>query len=629
MRVRETEEHELLPWLQKQRKLVDLRYGKSHRFRKLPWKGAANIHTPLIDGIIRRWRPGIASLVLDANPVASFTPMEEGDIEAARSAEAFMTSLFVDKMVTASEVVLLADLFGSRGHAYSREGWLYRTTRRARVVESKDLFPNGVQAQVDLASQQTGQEIDPVEFVSQVLAENYELDPNDPQERQMLTEAAVRLVQGAEYVRLVYREISEDRPSWLALDPVDVIVHPDDDPEDSDFFTIIHNLSFNQLRQRANDGEFDPAVVQRITEKRSSSNDEGTVRSLREQIKDFLKRRRITTVEPRRKRAVIWETYAKMDINGDGLDERVIIWSAPDEGDSILAAYEYPYPFETWPVTVYKFSGDSPRPIDSRGIVELVATFQRLKDEFANARLNASQIVLSPSFKMRTSGVKPKVNWRPGGVTSVLNPDDLTPMTHDLRILNELLAEEQVSQREAETLIGTFDATLTNLSQSRERRTASEVNAITSISSSIFGLDAKMFQTSFSRSLTKVWNLWLEFGQEEMFVRIMGDPNPLRVRKSEIGRDFDIRAAGTPSNTNKAIMLQDAERIMQLVLTPAIAQSGIVNIRELLTYWMQLVDFRLANRITNPEEEAAAVQQVLQAGQLQAEETGAPPPQAL
>lgn len=614
-RVRDTEQ-ELHPWLQKQRRLTDLRYGHSRR-RKVPWRGAANTSTKLIDGMIRRWRPGIVSLATDADPIVSMDPRSADDFDAAREAEQFMTAMFQDKMATEVELINLADNLAHRGMAYSREGWDYRTRKESRVVSVAELFPNGIDAFIASNPQE-----DPTDSIADILEEQYGLDGGDPVDGPSVDAAVTDILSGAEYTTLRYRRIESDRPAWQSLDPIDVIAPPDEDPEDAEFFCIIHRLSADQVRRMAVDDGVDSGAANRAAESAGSDRDkEGAQDWLRQEIRDILRRKRRTTPNQADKRIVVWEIYAKLDIDGDGLLERVHLWYAPGPRE-ILSFRHYALPFETWPVTCYQYSGDAVRPIDSRGLTEMLADHQRIENEFKNARLNASQILLSPVFKRRENGVDPdSIDWRPGGLVTVRSMEDFQPVLSDLRILPALIQEEQVNRRDAETYVGIFDATLTSLQQTRERRTAAEVNAIQGVSASIFGLDAKMFQAPFSRSLTKVWNLYLELGPDEMFVRIRGKQFPQRVLKHEIGRNFDIKASGTPANTNRAFQLQNIQQAMQVFLTPGVLETGVVDVTELLQMWLKLLDYRMSEKIINSAEEAGAIRTVSQASQ----QLGGPP----
>ena len=107
-----------------------------------------------------------------------------------------------------------------------------------------------------------------------------------------------------------------------------------------------------------------------------------------------------------------------------------------------------------------------------------------------------------------------------------------------------------------------------------------------------------------------------------MFVRIQNEQNPIQIKKSEIGKNFDIRASGTPANTNKSLQLQNLERIMQLALSPAVLNSGVFDVNELLRLWTRIIDISLADRVVRSPEDSNAVQTILQAAQLQAQEQG-------
>src|SRR6059036_21853 len=81
-------EQDRAQWIEKQRILIEQRRG-IRRPKNIPWVGANNDVWPLTDGIIRRWKPGIVSLILDADPVAYFFANKPQDIQAARDAQAF------------------------------------------------------------------------------------------------------------------------------------------------------------------------------------------------------------------------------------------------------------------------------------------------------------------------------------------------------------------------------------------------------------------------------------------------------------------------------------------------------------------------------------------------------------
>lgn len=614
---------DLIGWLRKQGELVRLRRGNRRR-KNTPWRNASNVSIPLIDGIVRRWKPGIAALILDADPIAFFTAQEAGDIETARAVEPFFTWLFREAMRTTEGVVQLADLIAWRGHAYTREGWDYRTRLTPRILNVDDLFPQGVEAflqQATATQEQAGEQRSSVELIQQVIAQEYDLDINQEDEFIQTAQAAQLILQGQRILKLKYRIIQRDLPKWEVIDPINVITPQDQNPEMAEFFTIIHMLTEDELRARAVDGHLPPEAVDTILKsdtRTGSPVGSGTADNQRARIKDLLDDAAGRTSRHSDRgvgQFTMWEIYCHLDIDGTGERQKCILWYSPDI-DQRVALMDYPFPFEEWPITYFPFEAAA-RPVDNRGIADMIKTFQRLVNAYHNARIDASQIVLAPVLLARLTGgnFKRNIKWHPGAIIPVQQPNDVVPLQHDLSILGALLQEEQVNQRLAETYVGVFDATLTNLSNSRERRTAAEVQAIQSISSSIFGLDAKIFQVAMSRSFNKIWQLYSDLGPKELFFRVQGEEFPRVALKSELGRNFDVKASGTPANTNRALQIGNLERIMQVVLQPVVLQSGRIDFAELIRQWVDLVDSKVANTIIRPEEEAAAVQQVLAAAQ--------------
>lgn len=623
-------------WARRQLDFIRARFGKRKR-KRVPWEGASNVNVPLIDGIVRRWRPGITSLVLDANPVAFFVAREETDLDPARSVEPFFTWLFIDEMKTPPEVFRLVDLIAVRGHAYAREGWCYKTEREVRIAQIADLFPEGVgryienqRSQLITAAQQGQAPPDALNISDEVLVarrfvEEYELSLDDPDEQPMLIEAARRVLQGADKVKLIYERVEEDRPDWKAIDPINTIVPRNGDPETADFFVVLHEVGENELRMRARDGEFPEDTVAALIRKlREKETDAGTRTNksggagagmVRQQIRRFQDRRSgqtsIDVGKHRERRVVLWETFCHIDLNGDGIAERCVLWHAP-EFNITLKATDYTMPFSEWPITLYKFEPQAESPSDSRGIPELLSELQKLVNAFHNARVDAAQIVLAPVLQRRASSADyaQRVQWRPGAMIPVQQVGDIAPIQHDLRILTGLLVEEQQNQRVAETFIGTFDATINQLNQPTERRTAAEVNAITSLAQNVFGLDARIFQTSMARSFRKIWKLWREYGPKEVFFRVTGEQQPRLARKEELDKEYDITPAGTPTSTNKSFLLANMERILSIVIND---QSGRFDIGALLEAYFKLIDYNLAKSIIRDPEQTNAAQLVQQA----------------
>lgn len=625
-------------WVQKQERLLRQRRGIRKK-KNFPWPGANNDNWPLTDKIIRRWKPGISNLVLGADPVSHFIPLKPNAVDVARPAEQFYHWMFFHIDGVVETVNELADTVAQFGLAYTKQGWDYRTERVARIVRVNSLFPGGVSAATAAFNQQVNAQRDAIaagvqagqlptdalqqvpqpltesEFVVQRLSEQYGLSIQDPVEGPMLRRAVQGIINGAENVRLVYQTVQKDHPSWQVLNPLDVIVPPRmRSIEDAEFIAIIHKLDVDDMRRMAIDGHFVAAQVEKIAdrlESRVTGSRDDDISPLasnnRSIIRDVLDR--VEGVQPARAdkedTETVIECYCKLDIDGDGIREKVVLWYHPDTL-TVLAMFRYPYPFEEWPIVRFEFEKTSSRPLQSRGIGELVSTFQKEKNRMHNARLDAIQVTLAPIYELRNTAANSRRNIRmmPGAIIPVAQVGDLQRVDNSGSELLGYLQEENVTDQQAETYVGIFDPGV--LAQSTtERRTATEVSAVTSQVETVFGGDAQLFQSAMQRVHRQLWYLWLDLGPEEVYINVTGEEQPLLIRKADIDKDFDIVPAGTPANTNRTLAQQRALQMLQFFIND---QTGLINKRRLYKAYFDTVDHTLGRLILRSEQEAALIQ---------------------
>jgi hypothetical protein len=615
-------------WMEKQKRLLEQRRGVK-RPKSIPWPGANNDNWPVVDAVIRRWKPGIANLVLRSNPVALFTARRPDFLEAAVDAQDFYHWLFNTHIQrTALTTYEIVDLVAQHGKAYTRQGWDYTTERQSRIARVDSLFPEGIEPAYQAfvqAIQQQNTQLPPEQqvpapsvhdFIARVLLEEYKLDPRT--EGEMVMMAAGNILQGAPYVRLVYEEVISDRPAWSAISPMDVIVPPRSEGVwDAEFVAIDQRMSQDQILRMAKDGHFnmDSAleVAERIDKKGGgwdeSTDLTGKKRSLTQVLDQIegIQRAEYTERIPTTK---IREIYSKIDIDGDGLTERVVLWYHP-ESKTLLSGFEFPYPFRSWPLTEFNFEYLSKRPLGSRGIAEMLSSHQKLTNTMHNARLDAAQITLAPMFKVRSVGqhFSRNVKFRPGARIPVQDSKDIEPILMDMRPLSEFFREEQFTKVLAEQYVGIFDPSLTQLSGTgRERRTATEVDAVVAQSSEIQSQDAHLFQLAMADVHSQLWDLWVDFGPEEVYANVKAEAQPKTIRKGDIAGEYDIVPAGSPISTNRAIILNRAREMLQLFLQD---QTGLINKRELYLNYFRVQDPQLADTIVRTEDQAAVIQQLL------------------
>lgn len=644
-------------WSQKQEKLIRQRRG-IRQPRSFPWPGSNNHNWPLTDGIIRRWKPNIAALVTQSDPVTYFFPTKTEAVAAAPIAQAYFHWRFWSIGGIHTKALELLDIIGQHGIAYTRQGWDYQTTKSCRIVQIASLFPQGVDAAVQQfnaqatqmeqqtqqavaagqappeALQQVPQQVDAETLVRQMLTDEYILNAKEPMEAQQLDVAVKAVLQGATHVKFYYTIVKCDKPSWQIINPMDVTIPPRcTDTEQADFIAVRHQVSADMLRKMGVDGRVDPRKAEEVAAQleRKTTDDPDYMSDFgdmaapwRSQIRMVLDQadgvNRGDVEEP--SQTILLEIYCKLDINGDKLLEKCIMWYHP-ETHTVLSLVPYPYPFDEWPITRFEFEHTSSRPYAPRGIAEMSSTFQATVNKLHNARLDAAQITLSPMFQMRASATDANRNikFMPGQIIPVTTVGDIAPIPLDTHGLLQNLNEENLTKQMAEQYIGIFDPGV--LAQNtQERRTATEIQAVTEQSQSIFGQDASLFQASMGKVYRQLWHLIQEFDPDELSFRITGEQTPRLAKKHEICYDYDIVPAGTPANTNHNLA---ARRALEMIQLFGPDMTGLINKFELFKRYFDTSDHNLAKLILRTPDQAALVQQMQQVV-AQSGQQPAPPP---
>jgi hypothetical protein len=467
------------------------------------------------------------------------------------------------------------------------------------------------------------------------------MSSSQPAEGAQLDAATQAFLQGVQNYKIYFRTVRADRPAWSALDPTTVIVPPRcANIRNADFVAIQHKMTADDLLHLAIDGHLDPrqvaAVVEKLKARTTGDPDRDDVLGKgynREMIGQVLDRADgISSAEiDEPQTTTILEIYCKLDLDGDGVLERAVLWLAPGLGQTtggpgtILALYHYPFPFEEWPITRFEFEHTSQRPYSSRGGSEMLSVHQAMVNKLHNSRLDAIQITLAPMFQMRASASDQALNikFMPGAVIPVQTVGDIAPLVMDTRQLLQNMSEENQTKALAESYVGIFDPAI--LAQnSSERRTAHEVEAVVQQTQSVFGQDAKLFQVGMKEVHKQLWDLIEEFGPDEEYILVTGEQKPRLVRKADIAFDYDIRPSGTPSNTSKALAMSRAREALQIF---APDMTGLINKRELFMSYFNVIDRNMGKRVVRSEEEAALIQQMLAVVQQAAQMAGQQPPQ--
>jgi len=621
-------------WLDRQQALTKLRFG-IRRPKTFPWRGASNLSVPLIDPLIRRYRPFLMKLVVEPDPVVEFVGEDPEAVSAERRAESEYNWLFKTHMRALEPMAYLIDTLLHRGYGITQVGWDYQTEYECRVLNVPDFL---LSQKLDPA-----QPPDPAQLVP-LLAAEYDVDLRDPRVLGALVKAVERIAAGDAFVKLAFKRVVLDRPAIWDRDPVQVIVPPrTTDYANCEHITVQHVLSLRRLKQMEADGFFKSGTIKKIIDDRKTASNQrlgenGVIDSPSLSSEQSLddERERIWGIEDD-DNILLWETYHWFDHDGDGMADRVVSWLHPRSGTD-CGTRPYPYPFRRWPFVQFAFERTSRRYHSPRGISAMLEHLQRGVNTQHNQRLDAMTLRNAPVYQTPVlAGFKAR-NFRavPGTVLEMPGGGRMEPLLHDRGAVPEQVNEENMLRSLAESYVGTFDQALQGARGGVENRTATEINAIVQMTAATASMDAILFQLSMQELHSMIWELWMDLGPKEVSIKINGENEQtgeaqlVTIKKSEVNKKFKLFPTGTIANTNHALELAKAKEALTFFAND---QTGFINEREIRNWYFGLLDARQARRIVLGPEQAAYIKALKQAaaalqqnpGLLSGASGGAPP----
>ena len=403
-------------WVQDCKDIKKLIDGSDERKNK-PWKHASDLCVPLIKRMIRRWKPVLYNLVALADPVCSFyagTAQTTGDAPTAERFFDWLVKIHMDGAL--DEIQYLLDYIGSYGSGYMGVSWDYKSELQSRVASVKTIFPEGVPEDPNI--------------IIQTLASQYEINVIVPEARRRLEVVAREIQENqAQYVRVVSRQTIKKKPKITAYKPMDVILPPHSkETHEADCVVLVSGMTPCELRQKARDGFFIPeAVEKRLTKEQGKGNHAGnklrgdnTGQTNNETGQEFDNENlRDKGVSHTPDDIAVHQIYCKLDYNGDGIKERVVLWVAPQGSTPIvLALFPFSLSIPHWPVFRFDFEKSSKGPYTSQGIGNMLDAIQKQLNKQFRARSDAIDIQLAPVFQNRiTNGIRGRnIRWSPGKI---------------------------------------------------------------------------------------------------------------------------------------------------------------------------------------------------------------------
>lgn len=635
-------------WLEKQAHFYDRRYGRLYRNPQFPWPGSSEIVMPTMDIYVDQMKPPMMNLVFGGSKIVNMVPMNAAAVDNTPAATDAMNSLIKyripDFMMQTAHGI---ENWAQHGLKIDKIFYSYKTRIVTETVRRKDLVGNlstlvVMKGMTDEEVAQVSEEFGVAAMTPEMFKQNYDAIKNevvksfglDPEEK-VDVKACKDIMDflkdsDKETILIKKRQVVEDTPKMVTIPIQDVIVPPGT-KDIADATRITHRMYFSEsdIRQRARDEVWVKAAVDLIFEEGSYVSTNASSQGLADDALSAVMTDRAQSASyipsgSQDNIYEIWECYSYWDIDGDGLDEKVVITMEPRSG-AVLKAIELPFDHGEWPFTGTPFEPNEPNYFSSRGIPEKLDDLDKEITAQHRAKLNNLLIQTSTSFTYRDStGLNPNtIQWMPGLMIPVQDHTDLAPIPMPHSSL-ELEREETILNLWAERHVGGIDQGIAGDARLLEPRTATEIRSRESARQRVLGVRAMIFQRGMQRNYQMLWSLWMQYGPDDFFIHVTGQP-PVKMGKYQISGKFDLIPAGAVGDMDPDLRAQRAfERLQAVMQMAQLVDSDPryeLDAAQALADWLNEVDHQGAQRILRrrSQEEIA---QIVQQQQMDAAEMG-------
>lgn len=624
------------------------RYGLEWRHPIYPWENSSDVVMPMIDMHIDRMKPLFTNLVFRTKPPVTFLSDRREDVDKVNNNE-----IFFDWLIRRGspgfkrEIVLGVDNMLSSGMGIWKSGWKYevhmapdRLTRAKLPAALQKMIVSKSAGKVDdavleFAQAQTGANIlTPSRFdelrpqVEQLLSLHYQLDPEDSTDQRAMREIITWLKAGAPgSLKIKRRDVFVDSPVIHAVHPNDFVVpNHTTDLEDAERLVHIMFYSERQLHEMVRTaGWNERAVKELISAREKRSRSVRATNPHRDRLRqEEMFREGIGSTTDRDPLFEIWEISTWWSRPNSNKYEKAVFLASPEVSDLILDGRSYNRPSGKWNYHATFFEINNRRFYSARGVGEKIDDLDAEATHQHRAKLNRATIANSPTFLVRSGANIEASNWRwlPGQFYPVQNPQaDVVPLNIPNLDISFERSEDHLRQW-AEQLLGSADMAINTNTATQEARTAEEIRAIQSVARNALSLRGEMFQDCMSEIYNEFFDMWHEWGPEEIWVNVTGS-EPQRYTKEQLQGDFQLIPTGKIGEQDEAMEAQRKLARMQVLLQiqemGGLGDEYELSLPTAILDWLESEDLRAARRIVR-KRDPQEVQQIQAQRQQQAEQ---------
>lgn len=589
-------------WETRQDEYDRKRYGIRAK-RTFPWVGAANFMLPQIDSDINRLKPAYLNLAYGVSPIVNFEPFGPEDIEPAKKREAFFDWVVKTRTNFFHEYNLGIDQCLSRGYTIFKIFWKFSTRKFTKYLDLSELDQEIVDAIF------MPEVTDRVLF--DIIAEEMKVELKFQENVDEIVKAIKKFREGKTKFEMTFVEAYENNPEIKACDPRDEVSFPVGTTDLQDAFWIDYKfwVSKNSLKSDMKSQKYETYSdndIETWGSKTQFNTYSDTLKNIRDGVSNYRKNDDLILMH---------EVCTWYDVDGDGIDERVIITYPDSDPKSVLRFIELPYDHGMFPYVAVRREINDAEIMASRGIPSLDDDFQTGISTLFNQDIDAGTISNTPTVVARKNSVKNLRNLRyiPGQVVETENG------AADYQVVqNQNLGQAhrfnnmQYLKAWANDRVGNLTAALSQINNTpgkgtQGQKSATEVESISASAGQLQAMDLLIFQMQMADVYYQMDALQEQFGDDQYVVMVTGE-KPMRISRAEIQGKFNIVPNGRLDNSNPVLRANKS-----LALYDRFIQNPYIKQYELTKMTLGDFDQKASRLILKTEEE---VQQE-QANQMQ------------
>lgn len=430
-----------------------------------------------------------------------------------------------------------------------------------------------------------------------------------------------KMLQSGQSVCKVLWDAEKNQVMFDAIDPMSIIV-PSYARGIQDVDKLVHviKLSVDAYKRNKHYNQ-DPAFIKAITGKyyESSNSDKSQLEQLKKIREGF-------STSCSDNQIIIWETYVReavLDEDDKEVEDdegnvkyqwRIYTYSPKRIEEDIKPDFVLDYNHGKLPFVQFEFEIKEKSFFSSRGIVETVAMEETYLSKLMNEKADAITLCNRPVYSSVGQPIPNTENLRmnPGSILpvelkAIIHPQP--PIDYD----NEMMSIRQNAERR----VGTPDFGINNNQPAMGSRTATEVSAITQLSSIVVDLRASIFRDSLTELYNQAWSLLLQYKKNDF--QFYYQEEMMEAEPKALQDIYFIQPSGAVDSYNKSLQMQKADFMLKSFWgNPYIRQDQLV--RNSLT----MIDPRFVPQLFQDPQESQAGQAEDQAQECLLIEQGFP-----